>query len=363
MTAFFEDGTPIPAEPVVRHLPSSTTSWKPVDLTEHVQPGYQPPRPTVGKRSDGVGVLYAGRTHSMFGETESAKTWTAGYLGMQELDAGNGVLFVDFEDDAATVTRRMMTLGALPAQLLDRFGYISPTEPVTAPNSHRALLDALGDLRPSVVVIDGVTEGMALHGLSLLDNSEVAQFGRLLIRPMTDAGAAVVSLDHVTKNVEGRGRYAMGAAHKLNGITGAAFAIENVHRFGDGLAGRSRLLISKDRPGQLRGQSLKGTGDRYWFADFTLDTREADPGDLVAPGEHAAVPFRPTTLMQKISEAIQAAPHPLTTNDVTARVQGKAAAIRTALACLVDEGFVHVTEGPRGARHHTHLRPYDEAES
>ena len=70
------------------------------------------------------------------------------------------------------------------------------------------------------MVIDGVTEAMTMHGLELKDNADVAKFVELLPRPLARMGAAVVLVDHVAKDTGGRGRFAIGAPHKLAGIDG-----------------------------------------------------------------------------------------------------------------------------------------------
>ena len=48
---------------------------------------------------------------------------------------------------------------------------------------------------------------------------------RSSIRPIAAAGAAVVLIDHVAKDKEKRGRYAIGAQHKLAGVA-VAYGIE-----------------------------------------------------------------------------------------------------------------------------------------
>ena len=59
-----------------------------------------------------------------------------------------------------------------------------------------------------------------MHGLDPLKNQD-ALFGTMVTKQLTASGAAAVSLDHVVKDREGRGRYALGAVHKLNGLSGA----------------------------------------------------------------------------------------------------------------------------------------------
>lgn len=344
----------------------AVTSWSPVPLASILSADSPPLVPTIGERSDGQHILYPGRTHTMSGESEAKKSWIAQHIVVQELGQERGVVYLDFEDSAYGVGRRLLQLGAPMPWLTARLGYISPSEPITSGRSHADLTDAVRTLRPSLVILDGVTEALAMHGFSTIDNDDLAKFGRLVTRPLADTGAAVLSLDHVTKDAETRSRYALGAVHKLNGLTGAAFTVENITRSGEGLAGKSRILIAKDRPGQLRPHALPGSGDRWWFADFTLDTGLPDPAELVAPEQHTE-PFQPTTLMAKVAAAMAGAPGPLTTNDITARVRGRRADVATAVAALVDLGHIQLSTGPRGARHHTLVKPYppqgDDAES
>ena len=79
--------------------------------------------------------------------------------------------------------------------------------------------------RPTLVILDGITEAMTLHGWKPLDNTDIALFDRKVITPLTSTGAAEVSLDHVTKDRENRGRYAIGGVHKLNIVTGAGYTL------------------------------------------------------------------------------------------------------------------------------------------
>jgi hypothetical protein len=56
---------------------TSTSSWRPVDLTSVLDGTWQPPVPSVGRRSDGLGLFYQGKTHTVVSETEAGKTWFA----------------------------------------------------------------------------------------------------------------------------------------------------------------------------------------------------------------------------------------------------------------------------------------------
>jgi hypothetical protein len=341
--------------------PGST--WRPVDLTTILNGQWQPPEPTVGRRADGRGLLYPGRVHTVAGESEAGKGWLFVAITVAELSAGASVLWVDFEDEPGAVVGRLLAAGATPEQLRDRFGYIRPEGPIGAAGARADVAAALSDLRPTAVLLDGVTEAMGLHGLDPLKNAEVAQFGRLLPRPVAAAGPAVLASDHVTKSGEGRGRYAIGAVHKLNGVDGAAYLIDNRRPFGIGVTGRSTLTLAKDRPGALRQHARPSAGGLAWYADLVVSSHAADfvEWDLTTPPAEPVGPFRPTALMAKVSDALQRAAVPLSGRDIENRVRGKRVTdVRAALAVLVDERWVVVEEGPRRARLHRLARPFTE---
>ena len=71
-----------------------------------------------------------------------------------------------------------------------------------------------------------------MHGLNPSDNKDIAEFGNILPRKLTNAGCAGLCLDHVPKSAENRGRYAIGGVHKLNGLDGAAYTMEAREPFG-----------------------------------------------------------------------------------------------------------------------------------
>jgi hypothetical protein len=334
-------------------------SWSPVDLSAVLDGTYEPPRATVGRRSDGGGVFYPGRVHTVAAESEAGKTWLALLSAVVELGRGNAVLYIDFEDDEGGVVGRLLALGAKPEDVRSRFAYMRPDDPVTALDNRADLAVALGDLRPTVAFLDGTTEAMSLHGLELKDNTDVARFGKLLPRWIADRGPAVVGMDHVTKSAEGRGRYAIGAAHKLNGVNGAAYVLENRRPFGVGLTGRSSMFVAKDRPGHVRGMALPSGEGLSWFADLVIESHDVSfvEATLDAP-QRGDGPFRPTVLMQRVSDALAGAPEPLSKQDIEARVRGKAADIRTAVAALLDDGYITVTTGPYNAKLHTLVKPY-----
>jgi hypothetical protein len=163
----------------------------------------------------------------------------------------------------------------------------------------------------------------------------------MLPKRLAAAGAASVSLDHVTKSSETRGRYSLGAVHKLNGLDGAAYVLENRSSFGVGLTGRSTIRVAKDRPGQLRKHALPSSGGLHWMGDLVLTshTEGFSEVEIAAPEERVDGDFRPTHLMGAICKALEEKGS-MSGAQIEAVVRGKATSIRQARALLQIDGYV-----------------------
>jgi hypothetical protein len=243
------------------------SSWRPVDLATGLTAG-PPEAPRLLCRADGLCLVYAGRQHWFMGGPESGKSFAAQYCAATVLLGGSNVLYVDFEGDERDVGDRLMAQG-VPIGLLadpDRFAYVRPEEPLTDRGGHAtcAQLDLAWLLEHDwhLVVLDGVTESMVLEGFEIESNSDAARWMRLLPRRIVHAtGAAVICIDHVTKNPETRGRYAIGGQHKMAGLDGAAYMFTLERPWGrvtsgsSPVEGRVRLHLAKDRVGYVRGQT------------------------------------------------------------------------------------------------------------
>jgi hypothetical protein len=242
----------------------------------------------------------------------------------------------------------------------DRFAYIGPEEAIDF-TGRSDLDEALGDLKPGLVAIDGITEAMSLHGLELKDNTDVANFGRMLPRYIARQGPAVVSLDHVTKDRETRNGHAIGGIHKLNGINGAMYLLENKKPFGVGLTGRSRLLIKKDRPGQLRRNGHASHDGLFWYADLVVESHHETfvEAGLEPPEERAPEQFRPTAIMCDICKQLDSLTAGLSKNAIEAAVKGKRDYIRLGLELLVNEGYVKAERRGQAVTH-TLIKAYPE---
>ena len=236
------------------------TTWEPIDLGPYLAGKRSSPRPTVGiARTDGQKLIYPGREHTVFGETEAGKSWFALECAAAEMRMGRSVLYLHYEEgDEESTVERLLLLCVSAADIQKHLRFVAPAQAAKA-----GCLEALLDPPPVLVIHDGVNEAMSLHADKIMDPDGAATFRRRLIKPCLRVGAATLACDHVTKNSDGaRGRYAIGSGHKINAIDGAAFLMENIEPFGRGLRGASSVYIAKDRPGQLRvhGKPTKVAG-------------------------------------------------------------------------------------------------------
>jgi hypothetical protein len=221
---------------------------------------------------------------------------------------------------------------------------VRPTDPFPP----GALTTLLAGGPYALAVIDGVSEAYALLGLDPADNLDVAKFLAILPRPIAEHGAAVLELDHVAKAKESRGRYALGAQHKLAGIA-VAYSTDIIKAPSRADAGLIKLKVEKDRHGHVRGQAAGGV---IALAHITPSGNGEHVTVLLEPPEVSVTEtgdFRPTTLMERVSRYLEDEPG-ATLRTVRTDVSGKAAYVDQALRVLTAEGLVSNGQtGRRGA--------------
>lgn len=293
----------------------------------------------------------------MIGETECGKTWLALACVAAELDAGNHVVYVHWEEaDPVGTVERLQALGVPDEVILERFRFVAPNEPVTP-----EWWDPLLDPAPTLVVHDGVNEAMAAHGMEVNGTDGVAAFRRRLIKPCTAVGAAVLSADHVIKNREQRGRYAMGSIHKGNGLTGSLVLMENSEPFGRRRRGASHVFITKDRPGHLRrhGKPSKTPGKTFIGSLIVDDERVGkdflDLAFVEPPVDTSTTPKLSQHdeddehILSVVAE-LQAASIVANLRKIRAQADIRGTRVDDAIERLIIDGKLSERDGKRGAR-------------
>jgi hypothetical protein len=306
------------------------TSWAPIDLISLTD---RPPvQPTL------AGIVYpAGTRHLFSGEPESCKTIAAFALGLEEIRAGGRVLHLDFEMFAHRTRERLREMGATD-QELTAWVHVEPDAPPT-PEDIAALLA----LTPTLAIVDAAAGAYAALGLDDNKRADVENYARLLVDPLARAHVSSITLDHVTKSRENRGRFAIGSERKVGGcdVHLSFAAIKPFHRGGDGLVLNT---VAKDRFGYL---------PRPNACDLELhshpDTHEIT-WEFKAAAAETAGSWRPTILMDRVTDHLRQQTEPVSRKAITDAVPGNRQYLLQAIDFLILEGTANERKGSRGAK-------------
>lgn len=221
--------------------------------------GAAPPvvEPVLLRRADGRPLLYEGKVNTLFGDSESGKTWVA-LAGCAEVLGGGGkATFVDLDHNGMVeIANRLLLLGAPRSALmdLDRFRYAEPHDAVE--------LDwFIADLckwAPNLAVIDSVGEVLPMLNLSSNSPDDYTKANRRVITPLSDFGAAVLLIDHLPKDDTAREKGQTGTLAKKRAVNGVTLRVTVREQFAPGRGGSADLVVAKDRPGGLRAHCPPG---------------------------------------------------------------------------------------------------------
>lgn len=294
-------------------------------------------QPTILTRADGQALFYAGKMHVLQAEPSSGKSWIALFAALEVLNMGGSVIFLDYEDQAVSITGRLLALGGDPASITERFQYIRPSGAMGT-QERAELSTVLQRLNPDLIIIDGVAEAISRDGFDEDRNSEVVKWVDQYPRWLSQTGACVVMIDHIAKDKEKGGRYARGASHKLAAVDGASYQVKIIHSFSRHKGGSVKLVVAKDRPGVFTiGEvaavvKIDPAGDGQIVRMIIEKSQEPRPSDS----------WKPTKAMEKLSLELERSPNPLQPKlllDMTTG-SGKRSTFQDALARLQTENFV-----------------------
>jgi hypothetical protein len=346
-------------------------SWRPRDLSAILAGNAPRVEPTLLPRSDGRALFYPAKVHSLHGESESGKSLVLMGEAARLMKAGEDVLWITFDSDEEEDVARAVRFGATAEEIITHLHYIRPEiSPQGAVESYKAMLS-----RPyALAVIDGVVDAMGLitAGAKGDPNEVFSAFFRILPKRIaTLTRAATIMVDHVAKNEEGRGRFAIGAQAKMASITGAAYLCEpdkDAAPMAGGI-GTVVLRVGKDRPagvrrycGPRRARDRTQEAARVTFDDtgeftlMTVDPPETDPFEITDAVDGPRVDL-PLGIMEEVSKFLEERPGGVVKRDVEAALKGKADRLRLAINELVRLDYVIMTKV--GTAHHLNLvSPY-----
>lgn len=312
--------------------------WEFVDLDEILTGDHVAPVPTLGLRSDGIGLIYPGRVHSISGEPGGGKTWLALHMIAEVITNGGTGALIDYEDTPSACVHRLRLLGLTDDQIRTQFHYVRPDGPLITKSGRVDVgtLAKLEELVVDIIVIDSVGESLAVEGLPPNDDDAVTQWFRRLPRMLARRGAAVIGLDHVTKSKDDRGLWAIGSQRKLAAIDGAAYGVDVKVAPTKTKDGKLTVTCAKDRHGTYQRGHL--------VASVAIDNVGHGVQVILTAPENR---FRPTHYMEKVSRMLEEIPS-ASGRGIEQAVPGKAEHIRIAIECLVEEQFVSKDTTGRG---------------
>lgn len=337
---------------------ATDSSWDAVELGPILRGENPSAEATMLRRTDGQCLLYPGKIHAFNGESESLKSWLALWACVERIQAGENVLYVDFEAGPVDITGRLVELGLSVAEIEDHFFYVQPDEPLD-PGARLRTVGMARDIGATLCVIDGLAEILALSGWDENSPGDIATFYGMLPKPLARTGAAVINIDHLVKDKEKQGNDARGSGHKRAGIDGAQFRLDCVKPFARDGEGLSRIIVTKDKHGYVRGTATGGklVGELHMTSRHggSVVTAAIRPSTSVGPDGL----FRPTSLMTIVSRWLERAGKAVTMTWLADNLPGKAKAstVSAAVDALVADGFVTATQDGR-TTWYSHLRPY-----
>jgi hypothetical protein len=291
-------------------------------------------------------MLARGKRYLVAAPMKSGKTMVFLVHAVDMVIAGATVVILDRENGADEYARRLRdTLDDRDDDARDavraRLSYHQWPELKLDDGAALAVALAAADL----VIFDSSRTFLALLGLAENSADDFAQFASATTEALFRAGIASVLLDNTgLDKTRARGTTSKGD------LADVVLSVRTVSKFDRDTAGRVELRREHSR-----------LGDQG--AAFTMDLGAGRFGKFIAkdaaPDEaepSSAPAFRPTTLMERVSRAVEAQPA-LSKNAIRMAVPGRAAYVDQAVDCLVAENYLRVEVVGQAKQHHS-VRPF-----
>jgi hypothetical protein len=339
--------------------PVEESRWKFRSLFDLADAPEEPP-PSVGFREDDICLFYRGKVHTVFGEPGGMKSWFMQVIGKQMVELDEDCLWVDAENSEKSVYDRFCYIG-VSGDDLKRIYITKPDHPF-GPAERRAFEELAAEKKFALIVVDGTTDVFSVFGLDVNSSTDAAKFDQGFLKVLASTGAAVVYIDHVTKDKETRGSWGFGTQHKKSAIDGASYGVESISSFGKGMHGRARVVIHKDKPGDLLQHALEGVHSTICELDMISDPEtHRVTAKINEPSPDTDSTFRPSHMMEEIAKFVEANPG-LGTEVVrlgAGLTTGNDKFIRRAFQLLAAEGYIRDDIGDPRDRRWRSVKPFD----
>jgi AAA domain len=289
--------------------------------------------------------LLAGKRYLIPAPAGTGKSLAALVIAVTSIEHGGTVTILDVENGADEYARRLADIltardhdGTLTDACRQRLRYHAwPQLSLTWTTDEWATALAGTDL----VVFD--SSRLALSGVGLAEDKadDYSRFVTQLIMPLAKAGTCTLLLDNTghADNDRGRGTSAKGDLNEV------VYILKAGAPFNRDRAGHLRLIQKRCRfaglPQELR---IPLGGNTYTAPTVAAENKDGHAG------------FRPTTLMERISLAVERNPG-LSKRGIREDVKGQNEAKDLALEILIAEDYIQVQRDGQATRHHP-LKPY-----
>lgn len=356
---------------------TASPSWQFEDLAQLASGIELPPTPTVFQREDGQGLFYRGAVNDLHGEPGCGKSMIAQIATAQELKADRDVIYIDYEDSARNVVKRLLLLGVSGEQIIGHLHYVRPSAKPSSPTSlggWRETLDYADTA--TLAIIDGVTSCLAYAGLDSNSGDDIAAWYNTMPRLISACGPAVVLIDHVVKSKDNRGRYAGGSMQKLALIDGISYSVDMTKPVGKGVRGTIVIKSGKDRISEIEEHcavSWSSNGSHLREA-ARIEINSTDPKLMrvtiarpnMMPSDETTRQRgleRPTGLMEKISRIIENAPEEPNQTEIIELLKDDGSSARkttvlTAINRLLEGEWISNRSGRNNRNIYASVRPY-----
>ena len=356
---------------------TASPSWQFEDLAQLASGIELPPTPTVFQREDGQGLFYRGAVNDLHGEPGCGKSMIAQIAAAQELKSSHDVIYIDYEDSARNVVKRLLLLGVTGEQIVQHLHYVRPSAKPSSPTSLDGWKETLDYAdTATLAIIDGVTSCLAYAGLDSNSGDDIAAWYNTMPRLISACGPAVVLIDHVVKSKDNRGRYAGGSMQKLALIDGISYSVDMTKPVGKGVRGTIVIKSGKDRISEIEEHcavSWSSNGSHLREA-ARIEINSTDPKLMrvtiarpnMMPSEDRQAKrddFRPTGLMEKISQLVENAIEEPSQSELFDALKSdgsgaKTAIMSKAIRLLLEEGYVTNRASRHNRACYRSARPY-----
>lgn len=355
----------------------TSSSWRFEDLTQLASGIELPPTPTVFQREDGQGLFYRGAVNDLHGEPGCGKSMLAQIATAQELKQGHDVIYIDYEDSARNVVKRLLLLGVTGEAIVTHLHYVRPSAKPSSPTSLDGWKETLAYAdTATLAIIDGVTSCLAYAGLDSNSGDDIAAWYNTMPRLISACGPAVVLIDHVVKSKDNRGRYAGGSMQKLALIDGISYSVDMTKPVGKGVKGTIVIKSGKDRISEIEEHcavSWSSNGSHLREA-ARIEINSTNPKLMrvtiarpnMMPSDETTRQRgleRPTGLMEKISRIIENAPEEPNQTEIIELLKDDGSSARkttvlTAINRLLEGGWISNRSGRNNRNIYASVRPY-----